>query len=147
MRIMPDGVGEVMDALKNGMKDPNKAVVKAFILLLGLMAEAMGEAIKIYGKKCLLHCIQNNLSDKNTLVRADTVSTMDKWVDAIGTEKVINYLCMALTVENPELRSEGFTWLANKEKFIPDCDHSVMVKPLVACLSDKTSKIRVAAEE
>jgi hypothetical protein len=31
-----------MDAMKNGMKDANKAVVKVFIGLLGSLAEAIG---------------------------------------------------------------------------------------------------------
>jgi len=31
MRIEANGLGELMDALKNGMKDSNKAVVKKYI--------------------------------------------------------------------------------------------------------------------
>lgn len=46
MRIENNGLGDLMDAMKAGMKDPNKAVVKAFIILLGLLADALGSAIK-----------------------------------------------------------------------------------------------------
>ena len=46
MRIECNGLNELMDAMKQGMKDPNKAVVKAFIILLGLLADALGPAIK-----------------------------------------------------------------------------------------------------
>lgn len=46
MRIQPNGLNELMDALKKGMKDPNKAVVKSFINLLGLMADALGPQVK-----------------------------------------------------------------------------------------------------
>jgi hypothetical protein len=42
MRIEPNGLGPLMDAMKAGMKDPNKAVVKVFIVLLGILAEAIG---------------------------------------------------------------------------------------------------------
>jgi hypothetical protein len=31
MRIEPNGINDMMTALKNGMKDPNKAVIKSFI--------------------------------------------------------------------------------------------------------------------
>ena len=46
MRIENNGLVGLMDALKNGMKDPNKAVVKVFITLIGNMAEAVGSSIK-----------------------------------------------------------------------------------------------------
>lgn len=35
MRIEPNGLGELMENIKMLMKDPNKAVVKVFIALLG----------------------------------------------------------------------------------------------------------------
>jgi hypothetical protein len=46
MRIENNGLVGLMDALKNGMKDPNKAVVKVFIQLIGNLAEATGAGIK-----------------------------------------------------------------------------------------------------
>ncbi len=46
MRIEVNGLNELMDALKNGMKDSNKAVVKKYIQLLGTMAEAIGPDVK-----------------------------------------------------------------------------------------------------
>ena len=63
MRIENNGLTELMDGLKNGMKDPNKAVVKVYINLLGLLAEAIGPAIKQYTKKTFVPML-NNLSDK-----------------------------------------------------------------------------------
>ena len=35
MRIKPDGLGELMDALAKGMKESNKAVIKSYFTLLG----------------------------------------------------------------------------------------------------------------
>jgi len=46
MRIEPNGTNDLMDAMKNGMKDANKAVVKNNIKLLAMLAEAMGNPIK-----------------------------------------------------------------------------------------------------
>ena len=48
MRIEPNGIGELMDAMKQGLKDPNKAVLKANIQLLGLIAEAVGSPMSKY---------------------------------------------------------------------------------------------------
>lgn len=48
MRIEPNGTNELMDVMKKAMKDANKAVVKVFIILLGVLAEAMGSPISKY---------------------------------------------------------------------------------------------------
>jgi hypothetical protein len=50
------------------MKESNKAVLKTYFTLLGQLAEACGEPIGIYRKKCLVPMI-NFLSDKQGLVR------------------------------------------------------------------------------
>ena len=63
MRIEPNGLTDLMGAMKNGMKDPNKAVVKVYIVLLGLLAEAIGAQIKQFAKKCFVPMLAN-LSDK-----------------------------------------------------------------------------------
>lgn len=89
MRVENNGLGDLMDVLKNGMKDPNKAVLKVFIALIGTMAEAMGASIKQYTKKCMVP-MMGSITDKQTLVRADVVTAMNKWKDAIGAEYVIN---------------------------------------------------------
>ena len=48
MRIEPNGTNEMMDIMKKSMKDANKSVVKVFIILLGMLAEAMGAPISKY---------------------------------------------------------------------------------------------------
>jgi len=145
MRIEPNGVGELMDAMKNGMKDPNKAVVKVFINLLGLLAVAIGAPIKQYTKKCFVPML-NNISDKQSLVRADVVASMNKWAEAIGAEIIINHVATQLTVENPESRTEGLKWIDANSEAIPKADVKEMVKPLIACLTDKSKAIREASE-
>jgi hypothetical protein len=91
MRIEPNGTNELMDVMKKAMKDANKAVVKVFIILLGMLAEAMGTPISKYQKKCFVPML-SNLSDKQALVRDEVIKCMNKWADAIGAEKVINHL-------------------------------------------------------
>lgn len=89
MRIENNGLGDLMDAMKAGMKDPNKAVVKVFIILLGLLADALGPAIKMYTKKCFVPMV-GNISDKQALVRNEVVGAMNKWAEAVGPEIIIN---------------------------------------------------------
>jgi hypothetical protein len=46
MRILPAGLTDLMEALKAGLKESNKAVIKAYIQLIGVLADALGAAIK-----------------------------------------------------------------------------------------------------
>ena len=58
-RIKMDGLNDLFDILKNAMKDPNKAVVKDWMRLSGVLAEACGPDIKKYAKRCLVPLILN----------------------------------------------------------------------------------------
>lgn len=51
------------------------------------------------------------LADKQTLVRGDAISCMDKWAEHAGPEVIINNLGPLLTQENPELRTEALKWI------------------------------------
>lgn len=87
-RIKTDGINEMMEIIKNAMKDPNKTVAKEFMKLSGAMAEACGPDIKKYVKKCLVPLIAN-CSDKQSLVRNDAIDAMIKWSEEIGYEVTI----------------------------------------------------------
>ena len=63
MRIKPDGLNELMDNMKQRMADPNKAVLKSYVQLMGVVVEALGPAAKQFQKKVLPPML-NNLADK-----------------------------------------------------------------------------------
>jgi len=44
------------------------------------MAEAIGPDVKQFIKKCFVPML-NNLSDKQSLVRADVIASIDKWAE------------------------------------------------------------------
>jgi len=92
MRIEPNGIGELFEALKGAMKEANKAVLKANISLLADLAESMGAPVKTYTKKCFVPMLYN-LSDKQTLVRDEVIACMNKWAESIGAETVVTYAC------------------------------------------------------
>lgn len=71
---------------------------------------------------------------------------MNKWSDAIGANKVINHLSDVILVENPEARTEGLKWILLHESSVSTSDTQTLVKPLVACLTDKSKDIRTLAE-
>lgn len=146
MRIENSGLNDLMDAVKNGLKDSNKAVVKPMINLCGLLAEALGKDIRVYTKKIFVPML-NNLSDKQSLVRSECLPTINKWADAVGPELVINKLMEVLMVENPESRGESFKWILEHIDDVPNADTSVMIKPLISCLTDKLKATRENAEK
>ena len=46
MRIQPNGLNELMDNIKQRMADANKAVLKAYVQMMGSLIEALGPAGK-----------------------------------------------------------------------------------------------------
>ena len=127
-------------------KDPNKAVLKNTIILTGTMAEAVGEPILKWAKKNFVPMLIF-LGDKAALMRADVIASSEKWGEAVGHHYVINYMSGYLTEGNPSLREESLKYMTKHKETVPKCDHQIMVKPLITCLTDKKSEIRVMSEE
>ena len=127
------------------MVDPNKAVLKAYIQTIGVLVVSLGQGAKTYAKKILPPVLQN-LADKATLVRNDTITNMNIWLEHVSAEVVINHLVPLLVQENPELRTEGLTWIIKNKEAIPNTEIKEMVKPLVSCLCDKAPPVRAMAE-
>lgn len=146
MRIKPDGIGDLIECLKQGLKESNKAVLKAIILTLGAMAEATGSGITKYTKKCL-NPLLIYLGDKAALMRADVLATAEKWAEAIGSELVMNLMCGYLSDGNPELRENSLAFMLSHKEDIQKMEHAAMYKPLIACLTDRSGKIRTLAEQ
>ena len=96
MRIQPVGLNELMDNMKQRMVDPNKAVLKSYIQLLGILAEALGPAAKQFQKKILPGMLAT-LADKQSLVRGDAIACMDKWAEHVAPEVIINNVVPLLT--------------------------------------------------
>ena len=135
-----------MEVMKNGLKEANKALLKANMQLLGDIAQATGAPMKQYFKKCCVPLLFN-LSDKQSLVRDAVLEAMKKWEKAIGATPIVQQLVIQCETENPELRKYSLTWVIEHKDGIQGAEVELMVKPLCVCLCDKDSKIRVQAEE
>jgi len=118
MRILPDGLSELVGLLKVKMADSNKSVSKGFIQFVGKFAEALGSGAKQYAPmliKPLLAC----LSEKNTLVRQVNLEAINKWSEAIGPENIINKIGSVIEKDNPEIRSVCLDWMLEHKDAIP----------------------------
>ena len=111
-----------MDALVKCFKDPNKAVLKQTILLTGAMAQAVGDPILKYAKKCFVPML-NFLGDKAALMRADVIASSEKWGEAIGYHYVINYMSGYLTDGNPTIREESLKFMTKHKDSVVKCEH------------------------
>ena len=90
--------------------------------------------------------MMNNLTDKQTLVRADVVSAMNKWGEHVGPEVVINNVIPMLLTENPELRDEALKWVLKNKDSLKQCEPKDFPKALSSCLTDKVPTVRSMAE-
>jgi cytoskeleton-associated protein 5 len=146
MRILPNGLSELVGLLKVKLADSNKSCQKGFLEFVGKLAVALGSAAKAYSSmlvKPLLRC----LSEKNTLVRQINLEAINKWAEAIGAENIISDIGKVILKENPEIRSVLLEWILKNKNSIATCDASDMPKSLVACLQDKSPQIRTMAEQ
>ena len=147
MRILPDGLGDFTDQLKQKLTDSNKAVVKAYIQVTGMLAEALGSGgIGKFQKKLLTQLLPN-LQDKQSLVRNDVLAATEKFVEVCGADVVLNYLIPLVAQDNPQIRGEGLDFILKYKEHINKCDVNLFTKPLVQCLQDKNPTIRGKCEE
>lgn len=87
------------------------------------------------------------LGDKAALMRADVISTVNKWAEAIGDEHIIGNMCPYLPDGNPVSREESLKWICAHKAAIERCEHREMIKPLILCLTDRSGPIRTMADE
>ena len=145
MRILPNGLSEVVGLLKVKMGDSNKSVSRAFLQFVGNFGFSLGPAAKQYAPmlvKPLLRC----LSEKNTLVRQINLETINKWSNAIGPENIISHIGKVIQKENPEVRTVLLEWILDHKDALSVCDTSDLPKALISCLQDKIPSIRSMAE-
>ena len=146
MRILPNGLTELMNNIKIRLSDSNKSVLKAYVTTLGKLADALGPAIKNFSK-LLLKPLLANLADKQALLRNEVMASIDKWTEASGgCEAVMNCVGSYVQAENPELRTELLQWALKNKEGLEKCEHKSLVAPLVNCLQDKAPPIRGMAE-
>eukprot|EP00742_Colponemidia_sp_Colp-10_P006163 GILJ01006597.1.p1 GENE.GILJ01006597.1~~GILJ01006597.1.p1 ORF type:complete len:2140 (-),score=355.52 GILJ01006597.1:90-6284(-) len=146
MRIQPNGLGELVTAMKARLSDSNKNLVRNSLMLVGKLAEALGPGAKGF-TKTLLPLVLQNLADKQKLLRDDALQCLDKWTATVSFEHVFSYLPPSLVPDSPEVRTELLTWMLKFKSSFPKCDMKSLVKPILACLQDRAPNIRGLAEQ
>ncbi|KRX07362.1 Armadillo-type fold [Pseudocohnilembus persalinus] len=144
-RIKLDGLYDLVNALKVRIQDSNKSVARAYLGFIGTFAEACGKDIKMHCK-LLLPPVISNLSDKNTLIQKECISSLDKFSEVVGTETVMNNMLPFLNEDSPELKTHLIHWILKSPDEFKKADLKSFVQPILNNLTDKNKAIRSLSE-
>ena len=145
-RIQPNGLNQLFGALKARMSEPCKNLAKSFITLVGNLAESIGSGCKQYSK-IIIPPLMLNLADKQNALRSETITAMNKFAEAAGSEIILNNAGPLLEKDNQEMRNELLTWILKNKESLNKADTNSLVVPLVASIQDRTKEIRVLTEQ
>lgn len=144
--IQNTGLHDLMGAIKQGINDKNKNVLKTALSTVVKLAKALGPGAKSYNKLIMTGVLQC-LADKGTLVRTVNMEAIEAWKDAVGAENIINLCGKTIKPDNPEIRTVLLQWLIDNSQSIENSECALLVKPLIACLQDKIPQIRSLTED
>ena len=150
MKILPNGLNDLMNLIKKKLTDGNKNIVRMMVNLLTELIEALKHGFKQWSKYIALNLIPN-LSDKNQILRNECQVCFDKWVEFVGFDTLIIYFPSFLKNDNIEIRTEIMNFINKyKNKFNKEIGVQVfkeMSSNLLLCLQDRSSSVRSQAEE
>ena len=150
MKILPNGLNDLMNLIKKKLLDGNKNIVRMMVNLLTQLIEALKQGFKQWSKYIALNMIPN-LSDKNQILRNECQICFDKWVEYVGFDTLIIYFPPFLKTDNVEIRTEIMNFIKKyKNKFNKEIGISVfkeLVPNLLLCLQDRSSSVRAQSEE
>ena len=144
-RISPNGLQELVTALKGRLNDNNKSLVKSCIHFVGNFATALGSNARVYSKP-LIQELAKNLLDKQVAIRTETLAALDKFAVEIGSESVINITFPLLNQENPELRQTLIPWIIKNQESLSKVDLRSYVGIVLSILQDRIKEIRNLGE-
>ena len=150
-KILPDGLNNLFDLIREKLSDGNKNFVRMIIQLLSMLIISLGDNIKVYSKEFIKPLLLN-LSDKNQLLREDCADCINKLIKNQNFEIVANYLPQIINIENSDMRNEILNLLISNINSLLKDNYSEsffkeLTKSLISFLQDKSSKIKNKAEK
>ena len=150
MKILPIGLNDLFNAIKEKLSDGNKNLVKILISLISKFIQCLKKEFKPWTKLIALSLIPN-LSDKNQNIQNECQLCFEKWVEFVGIDSLILYFPQFLKNENTEMRIEIMKFIKKYNhkmtKNIAENIYKELIDGLLICLQDRTNSVRVEAEE
>ena len=149
-KILPDGLKDLFELIKEKLSDANKNFVRIIIQLLSSLIISLGENIKVYSKEFTKPLLLN-LSDKSQLLREDCVECINKLIDNQNFEIIANFLPQITYIENSDMRYEILNLLMSNINSLLKDNYSEsffkeLTKSLISFLQDKNGKIKTKTE-
>ncbi|XP_029289078.1 cytoskeleton-associated protein 5 isoform X2 [Cottoperca gobio] len=149
-KFITANIGDLPLALKGRLSDSNKILVQQTLTILQQLATAMGPGLKQHVKALGMPVI-TVLGDGKVNVRTAAMTTLQAWVEQTGMKEWLEGedLSEELKRENPFLRQEVLSWLAEKlpaMRTVPG-DLMLCVPLLYACLEDRNGDVRKKAQD
>ena len=142
--IISKDLNELFYTINNNLNDGNKNIVKLSIRLVSEFLDALlpGINLKLFVDIILSSLISNFSENKNS-IKDLSVNCVNKIIELIGIDSIINHLIIQLKTENFDIRNEILKILVNnKDKIINQKENKELVYSLINCLLDKNLNIR-----
>ncbi|XP_070200256.1 cytoskeleton-associated protein 5-like isoform X2 [Littorina saxatilis] len=149
-KFVTANLGGLPEAIKARLSESNKNLQTASINICSTLATALGphakQHVRVIGPGLIAI-----LSDSKPQVRAAVIASLNLWVEQTTLAPFVESeaLLDGLKTENPNIRAELLSWLAEKlptHKTLPpelrDC-----VLPVLTCLEDRSADVRKKAQE
>lgn len=152
-KFITNELGEARKALQDRISDSNARLGSNAINLVESISKAMGSSFKNYIKG-YLPGVLNALGDPKTFKCQSARQCMNTWADVCGYREFFggDILLDALKNNSVTLRSELWTWLAEKlplipSKSIPADELKCLLLVLYTSLEDRNASVRSASEK
>ena len=142
--IISKNLDELFYTIKNNLNDGNKNIVKLSIKLVSEFLDALlpGMDSKLFIDIVLSSLISNFSENKNS-IKDLAVNCVNKIIDLIGIDSILNNFTIQLKTDNFDIRNEILKILVkNKDKIINLKENKELVYSLINCLLDKNVNIR-----
>ncbi|XP_011700705.1 PREDICTED: cytoskeleton-associated protein 5 isoform X2 [Wasmannia auropunctata] len=153
VKFIKPTIGDLPQGLAQRLVDSNSKIAQATLGICETLATAIGPPMKQHVRTLFpgfLHC----LGDSKNWIRTAAISCINTWGDQCGYKEFFDgeMIGDALKAGSPMLRSELWSWLAQKlpsipVKQIPKEELFVCLPYLYANLEDRNSDVRKNAQE
>ena len=147
--ILSKGLNELYYAIKKNLSDGNKNIVKFTIILITKFISALspGLNLKTFGN-LILNDVISNFSETKNQIRDESIKCVNKLIDLIGIDYVIDFLPIHLKTKNLEMKNEILNiLLQNKKSITNPKECKKIIIPLIDCLLDKNLNVRNVSKE
>lgn len=137
--IKSAGLAQLFMALKGRMKEPCKNLAKSFIALIGNLATAMGQGFGQYTKIILQPFLQT-LLDKQSIIRAEALLTLEKIHSSLGLEPLLSGIARLLAADSSYGKAAILGWLLGHKEELAGCEVRELVEALGAVEQERSAK-------